>query len=429
MATENTKIRVRLFKPTNKQTEAIRSVAKRKIIRAGRRGGKTTGVAILAVEKFLQGKRVLYAAPTTEQIETFWKRVVAALHAPIDAGVFKKNETEHIIELVGTEQRIRAKTAWNADTLRGDYADILILDEWQLMNEDAWEVVGAPMLLDNNGDAIFIYTPPSLHSRSASKANDPRHAAKLYKKALSDDTGRWGAYTWTSFDNPHLSREALSEISQDMTQLAMQQEIYAQDREEVPGALWKQELIDTYRVTNIPEFARIAIGVDPSGGAAEIGIVVAALGIDGHGYLLDDRSLHARPANWGAEVVAAFKNHKADKIVAEKNYGGEMVEHTIRSFDGGKHLPLELITSSRGKILRAEPIAALYERGLVHHVGIYTKLEEEMCSYVPGAKSPNRLDAMVFALTELMEGMSWTDAEARAVEIEEMEAVTIGANY
>ncbi len=140
------------------------STAKRKVIRAGRRGGKTVGMSIFAVEQFLAGHRVLYAAPTAEQLDTFWRHVKAALREPIDAGLFRKNETEHFIDLERTEQRIRAKTAWNADTLRGDYCDVLILDEWQLMNEEAWDRVGAPMLLDNNGDAVFIYTPPSYSS-------------------------------------------------------------------------------------------------------------------------------------------------------------------------------------------------------------------------------------------------------------------------
>src|SRR5262245_49339971 len=124
-----------LKRPHERQEAFLRSKAKRKIIRAGRRAGKTTGVAILAVQAFLEGRRVLYAAPTTEQISQFWKEVKTALAALIDAGIFTKNETEHVIERPGTDQSIKAKTAWNADTLRGDYADLLILDEWQLMDE------------------------------------------------------------------------------------------------------------------------------------------------------------------------------------------------------------------------------------------------------------------------------------------------------
>ena len=97
-----------------KQRAFIDSPAKRKVIRAGRRGGKTVGMAILAVERFLSGRRVLYAAPTAEQIDRFWTETTRALQEPVKAGVFVKNETEHVIELPGTEQRIRAKTAWNA---------------------------------------------------------------------------------------------------------------------------------------------------------------------------------------------------------------------------------------------------------------------------------------------------------------------------
>ncbi len=172
------RLRVRLKTPHPRQQAFLDSKAKRKVVRAGRRSGKTTGVAILAAQAFLAGQKVLYAAPTMEQTLHFWKEVKRALAALIDAGIVTKNETEHVIERVGTDQSIKAKTAWNADTLRGDHADLLILDEWQLMEETAWEDVGAPMLLDNDGDAVFVYTPPSLRSQEQSRARDPRHAAK-----------------------------------------------------------------------------------------------------------------------------------------------------------------------------------------------------------------------------------------------------------
>jgi hypothetical protein len=110
----------------------------------------------VAVKNFLAKRRVLYAVPTQDQVDRFWSGVKGALQPAIDAGIIYKNETRHVVEFSGTEARIRAKTAWDADSLRGDYADLLILDEFQLMNEDAWEVVGAPMLLDNNGDVYFI---------------------------------------------------------------------------------------------------------------------------------------------------------------------------------------------------------------------------------------------------------------------------------
>ena len=213
------------------QESFIDSKYKRIVIKAGRRGGKTVGIAQKAVKVFLAGDRVLYAAPTIEQVDAFWFEVCRALREPIEAGRLRKNESEHTIELVGTKQRIKAKTAWNADTLRGDYAKLLILDEFQLMNEDSWAVVGQPMLLDNNGDAVFIFTPPSLRSAGVSKAHDPRHASKLFKLAQADTTGLWQAIHFTSLDNPFLSQEALQLAASGMTMDAYRREIMAMDDE------------------------------------------------------------------------------------------------------------------------------------------------------------------------------------------------------
>jgi len=411
-------LRVRLPKPHLKQLPFLRTVVKRKIVRAGRRGGKTVGVAILAVEEFLRGRRVLYAAPTSEQIGRFWKTVSKALWEPIEKKALYKNESEHIIEVPRTENRIRAKTAWNADTLRGDYADVLILDEWQLMDEDAWNHVGAPMLLDNDGDAIFIYTPPSLHSRSASKAKDPQHAAKMYAKALQDKSGRWAAFHFTSHDNPHISKDALSEITHDMTSLSYRMEILAEDVNESPGALWKRDAIDKGRVIEAPPLTRIVVGVDPSATSTgdEAGIVVGGL-CKGEGYILADESVQGSPLTWATAAITAYHKFKADRIIAEANQGGEMVSLTIAQVD--EKVPVELVHASRGKQTRAEPIAAQYEQGRVHHVGKFEALEDEMCLWIPGDPSPNRMDAMVWALTELMlssdPGFFFVGKEKRAV--------------
>ena len=398
--------RVTLRRPHSVQEKIINSTAKRKIVRAGRRGGKTVCAASICVQKFLLGLRPLYAAPTSDQLETFWFEVKKALQEPIDAGIFKKNESDHTIELVGTKQRIKGKTAWNSDTLRGDYSDYLVLDEFQLMDEDAWGVVGAPMLLDNNGEAMFIYTPPSLSSKSVTKARDPFHAAKMFASAQNDTTDRWEAFYFTSFDNPHISKDALEEITQDMTNLAYRQEILAEDIDEVPGALWSRKLIDVCRVVVYPSLTRIVVGVDPTGSVNnETGIVVAGLGSDGHGYVLDDKSLLGSPGEWGAAVITAFNRNDADAIVAEVNYGGDMVESTILGIADvtGQVCRYKDVHASRGKAVRAEPIVARYEKGIIHHVGAFPALEDEQVSWVPGESkhSPNRLDALVWAFTEL----------------------------
>lgn len=203
--------------PHPKQKQFLDSLTKRNVLVAGRRGGKTTLCAIVAVLKFLEGYRVLEAAPTADQTEAFWRAVKTFLDPLIASGLARKNETLRLIESDVLRASVRCKTAWNADTLRGDYADLLILDEYSIMNPSTWSEVGAPMLLDNDGIAMFIFTPKRRN-----------HAFTLYSQALSDETGRWQAMHFTSRDNPYLSPEALAEIAQDMTTDAYRQEILAE---------------------------------------------------------------------------------------------------------------------------------------------------------------------------------------------------------
>jgi phage terminase large subunit-like protein len=291
--------------------------------------------------------------------------------------------------------------------LRGDYADLLILDEWQLMNEDAWELVGAPMLLDNNGDAVFIYTPPSVRSIGISKARDKRHAAKLYQKALLDTSGRWAAFHFSSRANPFISEEALDEISRDMSALAYRQEILAEDIEDVPGALWKQSQIDALRVDKAPDLAYIVIPIDPSATSRdtsdEAGIVPVGKAMcnckgkpEMHGFVLADYTLRGTPNQWANRAIDAYEQFKANRIIGEGNNGGEMIETVIRYAAQARNLsiPYSMVYASRGKETRAEPISALYEQGRFHHVGILPALEDEMTTWIPGqGRSPNRVDA------------------------------------
>lgn len=399
MLASRPKYTVHLKWPHDEQMRFIKSLCPRKIIRAGRRSGKTTGVAILSVEAFLQGKRVLYAAPVADQINRWWKEVTTALQEPIDAGVYKQNVTEKTIELPWTEQRLKGKTAFNADTLRGDYADLLILDEFGLMNEDTWQVVGAPMTMDRNGHAVFIYTPPSFRSAGVSKAHDPRHAAKMYAAAQADMSGRWAAFHFTSHANPHISATALDEIAEDMTSLAYRQEILAEDIDTVPGALWTQSLLDAHRVTRLPELVRLVIGIDPG---RDAGIVAVGLGEDGNAYVLEDLSVSGDPDTWANQAVAGYYRHQADALVAERNHGGDMVETTLKHVDA--RVNVKTVWASHGKYARAEPVSVLYAKDRVFHNGVFPDLESEMVSWVPNAghPSPNRLDSLVWSITELM---------------------------
>ncbi len=226
-----TRIKVELRNPERHQyqCELISSTFKAIVVKAGRRSAKTTGLSIRGIKKFLAGKRVLYVAPTTAQTDKYWFEVNRALMPAVLAGAYKKSEVERYIELPGTENRITAKTAWNADILRGDYADELQLDEIQLMDEGVWDEVGRPMLLDRNGDVVFCFTPPSLASSEKSRARDPRWASKLYDKAKADTTGRWGTLHFTSFDNPFISQDTIALASADMSLDSYRREILAED--------------------------------------------------------------------------------------------------------------------------------------------------------------------------------------------------------
>jgi phage terminase large subunit-like protein len=179
------------------------------------------------------------------------------------------------------------------------------------------------------------------------------------------------------------------------------QELYAELLADTAGALWTRLLLEQTRVRQVPPLRRIVVGLDPGG---ESGIIVAGIGEDGHGYVLEDLSLRGSPATWAGQAIAAYYKYKANLIVAEANHGGDMVITTIATQDA--KVATKKVWASQGKYARAEPVSALYEKGLVHHVGMFAELEDQLCNWVPGEglPSPNELDACVWALTELMLG-------------------------
>lgn len=185
------------------------------------------------------------------------------------------------------------------------------------------------------------------------------------------------------------------------------QELAAEVLDDNPDALWERAKIDEERVSKPPELKRIVVAIDPQGtdseGSSDTGIVVAGTAeVKGilHGYILADLTLSGTPEKWATEAVAGFYTFKADRIVAEVNFGGDMVESIIRIID--KAVAFKKVHASRGKMVRAEPVSALYEQGRIHHVGFLAELEDQLCQWVPGDKSPDRLDALVWAITELM---------------------------
>jgi phage terminase large subunit-like protein len=204
------------------------------------------------------------------------------------------------------------------------------------------------------------------------------------------------------------------------------QELNAEILSDTPGALWTHDIIDAARVARhteevpLPAMVRMVVAADPGashkdddedkrteaaeGKLPETGIIVAGIDARGHGYVWDDLSDNMSPNAWGQTLVKAFDDRQADAIVGEINNGGDMVEFVVKtaSVELGVPVYFKTVRASRGKYTRAEPVAALYEQGRVHHVGSFVELEDQMTEWVPGKKSPDRMDALVWALTELM---------------------------
>lgn len=213
-------------------------------------------------------------------------------------------------------------------------------------------------------------------------------------------------------DNAHLPDSFVAQIegSYAGTRLG-RQEMDGELIEEVAGALWQRALIEQRRVPAPPALVRVVVGVDPPAGidGDACGIVAVALGEDGHGYVLADASVSGlSPEGWAGAVAACAARYGADRVIAESNQGGAMVESVLRAANAG--LPVTLVHAARGKAARAEPVVALYEGGRVFHAGAFPALEDEMCGIVAGGgyqgpgRSPDRADALVWALHELMLG-------------------------
>ena len=214
-------------------------------------------------------------------------------------------------------------------------------------------------------------------------------------------------------DNPHLPPTFVAAMEERYggTRLG-RQELDGELIDDIVGALWTRDLIERCRVAAAPELVRIVVGVDPPAGCEgdACGIVAVGLGREGHGYVIEDASVSGeRPEGWARAVAGCAARHGADRVVAEANQGGQMVRSVLEAADAG--LPVRLVHASRGKVARAEPVATLYEGGKVHHVGAFGRLEDELCGLVAGGgyegpgRSPDRADALVWAVAELMLGV------------------------
>ena len=231
----------------------------------------------------------------------------------------------------------------------------------------------------------------------------PRPTRLIKELATRSDTEVIKGNTFENIDNLAPSAVAMLKERYEGTRIG-RQELYAEILEDVEGALFNHGLIDDARVREAPELERIVVAVDPAVTSTETsdetGIIVAGRTSDNHFYILQDASQVTSPDVWVKKAIELYNRYECDRIVAEVNNGGDLVERLIRTVD--REVPYKKVHASRGKLVRAEPISALYEQEKVSHVGSFPKLEDQMCSYTLDSKSsPDRLDALVWGLTEL----------------------------
>lgn len=291
------------------------------------------------------------------------------------------------------------------ERFRGPQHHVIWADElcaWE-KSQDTWDMMLMGLRLGEHPRIIITTTPkPS------------PLIVELVKRSQSGDK-RVKIVTGSTFDNSaNLPSSALASLKARYEGTTLgRQELYAELILDSPGALWSREAIEINRVTtaDAPDMSRIVVAIDPAMSAngdrvAETGIIVAGVGTDGHGYVLQDATMeNASPDQWAHKAVSCYHAWNADRIVYEKNQGGDLIRHTFQTIDD--RLPLKGVVASKGKATRAEPVSALYEQGRCHHVGFFQEMEDQLCYWAPNegnarTNSPDRLDALVWAFTELM---------------------------
>lgn len=369
------------------------------LIRAGRGFGKTRAGAewVCDIARTVKDARIALVGATVQDVQ----RVMIEG----EAGLLKVVGVDETIEYrrgagevhFGSGAIAAIFSAAAPEALRGPEHHAAWCDElakWRY-GDAAWDNLMLGLRLGDHPRALVTTTPKPI----------PLLRRIMAMRETVETRGR-------THDNPHLPDGFVSSIDElyGGTRLG-RQEIDGELIDDVEGGLWTRAMIEACRVHAMPDAARIVVSVDPpaSVGGDACGIVAVALGRDGHGYLIEDASVSGlSPEGWAGAVAQCAARVGADRVVAEKNQGGDMVASVLRAADAG--LPVKLVHASRGKIARAEPVAALYERGKVHHVGAFRALEDELCGlgvggdYQGPGRSPDRADALVWGLSELMLG-------------------------
>lgn len=369
------------------------------LVLAGRGFGKTrTGAETVRGWGENANERILMIAPTAGDVRDTMIEGPSGLlqcYPPSPRPIYEPSK-KRLLFPSGATGILRSADA--PERLRGPQFTKFWADEicaWQFLQQ-AWDQIMFGFRVKSAALQGVITTTPK--------------ALKVLKELLANP--RTVTTRGSSYENrSNLSETYFQEViaPYEGTRLG-RQEIDAEILEDTPGALWTAALIGMHRIgrstVQWDKVVRVVVAIDPGVSTAtesdETGIVVVALLMSGHVLVLDDLSMKDKPIVWARTATGVLRHPQwpADRIVAEVNNGGDLVEANIRVAEPGA--PFSKVWASRGKITRAEPIATAYERGIVHHVGVFAQLEEEMTTYVPGGKSPNRMDALVYGVTELL---------------------------
>jgi len=373
------------------------------IVPKGRRFGATKGAGNASIEWCLDGDKILWGDTINSNIDRYFERYFLP--------ELKKNDIEYNYNKQHKQLNIGNgyidfRSADRPENWEGFGYDKIILNEAGIILKNKYLYTNAvlPMMMDSPNSLLIAMGVPK---GKLIKNNEEHPFYTLFKSAKNKQEGYY-LRQYTSYDNPLLSENDVKELAQEIKRMnpAMeQQEIYGQFVDGATGVLWTPELI-IHRDT-IPQFKKIVTAIDPSGtkDGDEVGIVSVGKCFNNNYYVLTDLSGGYSPLEWATISINELKAIKGNALVAERNYGGDMVKANIHSVD--KNVKVIEVSASRGKDVRAEPIVSLYEQGCVYHVRGLHKLENEMLTWVPGiGKSPNRVDALVWAITELMKNSS-----------------------
>ena len=381
-----------------------------KIVHAGTRFGKTWLISAWLISGVLNNSDwlVWHVLPTYKM----GRQIAMPIYNKFLPAWFikEKNKTDMSWTFMnGSTLAVRG--AEDEESLKGVGLNRVAMDEMPRINPEAWNETIRARLTNTLGDAMLSGTP-----------RGKNHFYKMIKKHRN--MADWKVFNYKTIEGENVTAKEIENARQSLTERQYREQFLG-SFEDVEGALWNQDMIDSLRVESaaVP-FERIVIAIDPAvtanADSDETGIIVAAKGSDGHFYVLKDVSGIYTPNEWATRAIEMFYMFGADMIIGEGNNGGDLVDENIHVHN--RNLPVKIVHASRGKITRAEPISALYERGRAHHVGKFFELEEQMCFYSPqdkNADSPDRMDALVWAGKELM----LPDKQPVYVEYQEVESI------